>query len=150
MLLVVYSSVCAIFITTLSLVAELSRLELVNFTKSLLSRALLLHFASSAQKFTHEVVHMQFSCPSVCPSVCPLTQYSPELPLLNHSPFCDQNLLYDNALVGGMIMFSDSSSFGKGSPYKPILESLICSAITDDKINFFFRIIGKYGIVIHT
>ena len=44
MLLVVYSSACAIFITILSLIAELSPLELVNFTKSLLSRALLLHF----------------------------------------------------------------------------------------------------------
>ena len=38
------------------------------------------------------------------------TQFCPELPLLNHSPFCDQNLLYDNVLVGGMITFSDSSS----------------------------------------
>ena len=44
MLLVEYSFACAIFITILSLVAELSPLELVNFTKSLLSRALLLHF----------------------------------------------------------------------------------------------------------
>ena len=44
MLLVVYSSACAIFITILPFVAELSPLELVNFTKSLLSRALLLHF----------------------------------------------------------------------------------------------------------
>ena len=44
MLLVVYSSACAIFISILSLVAELSPLELVNFTKSLLSRALLLLF----------------------------------------------------------------------------------------------------------
>ena len=44
MLLVVYSSACVIFITILSLVAELSSHELVNFTKSLLSRALLLHF----------------------------------------------------------------------------------------------------------
>ena len=43
-LLVVYSSACAIFITILSLVVELSPHELVNFTKSLLSRALLLHF----------------------------------------------------------------------------------------------------------
>ena len=43
-------------------------------------------------------------------SVCPWTQFCPELPLLNHSPFCDQNLLYENALVGGMITFSDSSS----------------------------------------
>ena len=34
-----------------------------------------------------------------------------ELPLLNHPPFCDQNLLYDNVMVGGMITFSDSSSF---------------------------------------
>ena len=42
MLLVVYSSACAIFITILSLVAELSPLELVNFTMSLLSRVLLL------------------------------------------------------------------------------------------------------------
>ena len=42
--LVVYSSACAIFISILSLVAELSLLELVNFTKSLLSRILLLHF----------------------------------------------------------------------------------------------------------
>ena len=40
MVLVVYSSACAIFITMLSLVAELSLLELVNFTRSLLSRAL--------------------------------------------------------------------------------------------------------------
>ena len=56
MLLVVYSSACAIFITIRSLVAKLSALELVNFTISLLSRALLLH--------------MLFSCPSVCPSVC--------------------------------------------------------------------------------
>ena len=46
MLLVVYSSSCAIFITVLSLVAELSLLELVNFMKSLLSRALLLHFCT--------------------------------------------------------------------------------------------------------
>ena len=45
---------------------------------------------------------------SVCPSV--QTQFCRELPLLNHSPFCDQNLLYDNALVAGMITFSDSSS----------------------------------------
>ena len=44
MLLLVYSSACAIFITILSLVAELSPLELVNFPKSLLSRALLLFF----------------------------------------------------------------------------------------------------------
>ena len=43
MLLVVYSSACSIFITILSLVAELSPRELVNFTKSLLSRALLQH-----------------------------------------------------------------------------------------------------------
>ena len=38
------------------------------------------------------------------------------VPLLNHSPFCEQNLLYDNAQGGGgglfvMIMFSDGSSF---------------------------------------
>ena len=44
MLLVVYSSACVIFITILSLVAELSLLELANFIKSLFSRALLLHF----------------------------------------------------------------------------------------------------------
>ena len=44
MLLVVYSSARAIFITILSLDAELSPFELVNFTKSLLSRALLLPF----------------------------------------------------------------------------------------------------------
>ena len=39
MLLVVYSSANAIFITILSFVAKLSPFELVNFTKSLLSRA---------------------------------------------------------------------------------------------------------------
>ena len=44
-----------------SLVAELSPLKLVNFAKSLLSRALLLYFC----KYCSEVVHMQFSCPSV-------------------------------------------------------------------------------------
>ena len=44
MLLVVYTSACAIFITILWLVSELSPFELVNFTKSLLSRAFLLHF----------------------------------------------------------------------------------------------------------
>ena len=38
-------------------------------------------------------------------SVCSWTQFCPELPLLNHSPFCDQNL------VGGMITFSDNSSY---------------------------------------
>ena len=43
MLLVVSSSACAIFITILSLVAELSPLELVNFTKSLLSTPTLTH-----------------------------------------------------------------------------------------------------------
>ena len=43
-------------------------------------------------------------------SVGPWTQFCPELLLLNHSPFCDQNLLYDNAQVGDMITFSDSSS----------------------------------------
>ena len=32
-------------------------------------------------------------------SVCPWTHFCPELALLNHSPFCDQNLLYENALV---------------------------------------------------
>ena len=56
---------------------------------------------------------MQFLCPSVRPSVCPWTQFCPELPLLNHSPFFDQNLLFDNALGGGgccMVTFSDSSS----------------------------------------
>ena len=37
---------------------------------------------------------------SVCASVCPWIQFCAELPLLNHSPLCDQNLLYDNALVG--------------------------------------------------
>ena len=41
---------------------------------------------------------MKFSCPSVCPWI----QLCLELPLLNHSPFCDQNLLYDNVLVGGV------------------------------------------------
>ena len=90
----------------LSLAAELSPLELVNFSKSLLSRALLL-------KFTHNVcVYMKLCICNfhVCPSVCPWTQFCPELPLLNHSPFCDQNLLYDNGLVGGMITFSDGSS----------------------------------------
>ena len=54
----------------------------------------------------------------VRPSACPWTQFYPELPLLNHSPFCDQNLLHYNALakvcvcVGGgvMITFCDSSS----------------------------------------
>ena len=51
MLLVVYSSACVIFITILSLVAELSPLELINFTKSLLSRALLLHFC----KYSSEI-----------------------------------------------------------------------------------------------
>ena len=54
---------------------------------------------------------MQFSCLSVHLSVCPWTEFCLELPLLHHSLFCDQNLLFDNALVGGMIMFSDSSSF---------------------------------------
>ena len=54
---------------------------------------------------------MQFSCPSVRPSIYPWTQFCPELPLLNHSPFCDQNLPYDNALLGGMITYSDSSLF---------------------------------------
>ena len=47
----------------------------------------------------------------VCPSVCPWTQFCLELPLLGHCPFCDQNLLYDNTLMGIMITFSDSSSF---------------------------------------
>ena len=47
---------------------------------------------------------------SICLAVCLWTQFCPELPLLNHFPFCDQNLLYDDALVGGMIMLSDSSS----------------------------------------
>ena len=94
MLLVIYSSACAIFITILSLVAELSPLELVNFTKSLLSRTLLLHFC----KYCSEIYTM-FVC--ICLSVRPWTQFGPELPLLNHSPFCDQNLLYDNVLVGG-------------------------------------------------
>ena len=67
MLLVVYSFACAIFITILSLVAELSPLELVNFTKSLLSRALLLHFCKYCSEIysyclcVYEVVHMQFS-----------------------------------------------------------------------------------------
>ena len=71
LLLVVYSSARAIFITKLSLVAELSPLELVNFTKSLLSRALLLYFCKYCSEiytwclFVYEVVHMQFSCPSV-------------------------------------------------------------------------------------
>ena len=74
-LLAVYSSACAIFITILSLVAELSPLVLVNFTKSLLSRALLLHFCKYCSEIytqclcVYEVVHMQFSCPSVCLSV---------------------------------------------------------------------------------
>ena len=106
--------VCAIFITILSLVAELSPLELVNFTKSLLSRAFLIHFCKYFSEIytclcVYEVVHMQFSCPSVCP----WTQFCPELPLLDHSQFCDQNLLYDHALVWGMITFSDSSSLRK-------------------------------------
>ena len=48
----------------------------------------------------YKIVHIQFSCPSVHPCVCPWTQFCLELPLLNHFPFCDQNLLYDNALVG--------------------------------------------------
>ena len=63
MLVVVYSSACAIFITVLSLVAELSPLELVNFTKSLLSRALLLLFC----KYCSEIYTfaVQVSCPSV-------------------------------------------------------------------------------------
>ena len=38
------------------------------------------------------------------------TQFCLELPLLNYSPFCDQNLLNDNALLGVMITFIDSSS----------------------------------------
>ena len=69
MLLVVYSSACAIFITILSLVAELSPLELVNFTKSLLSRALPLQFCKYCSEIytlclcVYEVVHMQFSRP---------------------------------------------------------------------------------------
>ena len=57
MFLVVYSSACAIFITKLSLVAELSPVELVNFTKSLLSRALLIHFC----KYCSEIYTM-FVC----------------------------------------------------------------------------------------
>ena len=32
-------------------------------------------------------------CLSVCLSICLRTQFCPELPLLNHSPFCDQNLV---------------------------------------------------------
>ena len=112
MLLVVYNSACAIFIIILSLVAELSPLELVNSTKLLLPRALLLHFCKYCSEIytqylcVYEVVHMQ-----IFMSVCWWTQFCPELPLLNHSPFCDQNLLFDNALVRGMITFSDSSCF---------------------------------------
>ena len=55
MLLVVCSSAGAIFITIMSLVADLSPLELVNFTKSLLSRAFSYIFVSTALKFTHKV-----------------------------------------------------------------------------------------------
>ena len=51
MLLEEYSSACAMLITILSLVAELSPLELGNFTKSFLSRALLLHFC----KYSSEI-----------------------------------------------------------------------------------------------
>ena len=104
MLLVVYTSACAIFITMLSLVAELS--PLVNFTTPTFLQVLLWN------------LHIIFVCiwnyayaifMSVCPSVCPWTQFCAELPLLNHSPFCDQNLCYDNALVGDVITFGDSS-----------------------------------------
>ena len=63
MLLVVYSSACAIFITILSLVAELSPLELVNFTKSLLSRALLLHFCKYCSEiYTMFLAHLSTTC----------------------------------------------------------------------------------------
>ena len=109
-LLVVYSSACAILIIILSLFAELSPLELVNFTKSLLSRALLLHFCKYCSE-NYTMFVCKWSCVyAIFMSVCPWTQFCLELPLLNHSPICDQNLLYDSALVGSMISFSDSSS----------------------------------------
>ena len=46
-----------VFITLLSLVAELSPLDLVNFTKSLLSRELLVHFCKYCSK-----IYTMFVC----------------------------------------------------------------------------------------
>ena len=105
-----------------------------NFTKSLLSRALPLHFGSTALKFTLNVsVYMKLcTCNfhvSVRPFVCPWTQFCPELPLLNHSPFCDQNLLYHNALVGGMITFSDSSSSQSSVHLSLFIDFLYCDIL---------------------
>ena len=65
-LLVVYSSAFAIFITILSLVTELSPLECVNFTKSLLSRALLTRMFLQVLLWN---LHIMFVCIWSCPKM---------------------------------------------------------------------------------
>ena len=74
MSLVAYSSACAIFITIVSLVAELYPLELVNFTKALLTRALLLHFC----KYCSEIYTM-----FVCIWSCAYTIFMMQLSLVS-------------------------------------------------------------------
>ena len=55
MFVFICSCACAIFMTILSLVVKLSSLQHVHFTKSLLPRALVLHFCKYCYEFTHNV-----------------------------------------------------------------------------------------------
>ena len=101
MFVYIWSCAYAIFMTILSLVVELSSLELENFYWIIVDQGnnpTVLHVLNS-KLHTMLLVVYSSACANILSVFSTLTK-----------PFCDQNLLYDNALVGGMITFSDSSS----------------------------------------